>query len=1025
MQRFRTALALSALLLCAVVSAACPSTAQALQPPRPGELERLAEEGRLDEAVAQARSYGNDRVAPELLQRLAPERFEGDLIGQWSELQALSDPEWPLMWGHMPSEGVVKVPVVLIDFTDYPAALSTAQLNSMLSGTGDPDLFPTESLRNYYLRSSYGQLDIRPQVVGIYHYPGPRSQVTDERALVQEAFSYFDQLGHDYTQYDSNADGYIDYEIVFWAGPTGEWASFWWGHYGETGDYNFLLDGKRLRPWSWQWTPSADHLTASTVIHETGHALGLQDLYDYDSSVGPDGGVGVWDPMECNTGDHNAVSKWMLGWLTPSIVSSGSSSTELRPAGLCPDALIAGPGYSTADPFREFFMVAARNRSGNDDVDWLYPTDTRLQVWHFDATLDSTGLWFEYDNSYASHKFARIMEADGLEEIEAGVLDTSPVWIDLYAPGQSFTPTTFPNSRFYTGLDSGVSITNIARSGANLTFTAAIGSTGVGDGNDEIPGVPLPASPALGALDYSADHDDVYSVYLQAGQTFTAALTGPAATDFDTRLYPPGTLSIASGTSVASATGVTYPDSLSYTPATSGTYYLRAYAYAGSGAYSITHNAAAVIDDDDIPGVTAPASPISGSVDKASDGSDVYAFALQAGQTLSASLTGPAGTDFDMGLFAPGSASISTGEQVAWATSTAYPDRFTYAVSTSGTYYLRVYPWSGGGSYTVTYSISDGSVVRPQGMERIAGSTRYATSAEVSERGFPAGSDTVILATGQNWPDALGGAALSGVYDAPVLLTQRDYVPDPVANELQRLDPSRIIILGGSGAVSEYVDWELWSLLPGVTIERCEGSDRHATSREIAQRVVEDSAAFDGTAFVSTGLSFPDALAAAPLSAAFEWPLYLSGPGGLPQATLLAMQAAGVNEVVILGGTSAVPGIVEWQLSDAGISATRLAGSNRYETALQVAQFGVDEGLSWDGSGIAAGVSFPDALSGGAMLGRCRSVMLLTPQAYLYGGVYDALNDVRGELGGMFIVGGTGAVSQYAEDDACWAAGFY
>ncbi len=128
------------------------------------------------------------------------------------------------------------VSVVLIDFEDYPATVTTAQLQQLLSGDGFDGYAPVESLRNYYLRSSYGKLDIRPDVLGIYHYPGPRSAVdssTDsaERQLVEDALSYFDQRGHDFSVYDANADGRIDYEIVYWTGPRGAWSSFWWGHY--------------------------------------------------------------------------------------------------------------------------------------------------------------------------------------------------------------------------------------------------------------------------------------------------------------------------------------------------------------------------------------------------------------------------------------------------------------------------------------------------------------------------------------------------------------------------------------------------------------------------------------------------------------------------------------------------------------------------------------------------------------------------------------------------------------------------
>jgi len=112
--------------------------------------------------------------------------------------------------------------------------------------------------------------------------------------------------------------------------------------------------------------------------------------------------------------------------------------------------------------------------------------------------------------------------------------------------------------------------------------------------------------------------------------------------------------------------------------------------------------------DDDIPGVAIPSSPFTGSVSHASDLDDVYRIALMAGQTLKASIMGPAGTDFDLYLYPPGTATVKVTGAVAAARGVSYPDAFTYTATQSGTYYLDVYSSSGAGSYTVTYSVSSG-----------------------------------------------------------------------------------------------------------------------------------------------------------------------------------------------------------------------------------------------------------------------------------------------------------------------------
>lgn len=85
---------------------------------------------------------------------------------------------------------------------------------------------------------------------------------------------------------------------------------------------------------------------------------------------------------------------------------------------------------------------------------------------------------------------------------------------------------------------------------------------------------------------------------------------------------------------------------------------------------------------------------------------------------------------------------------------------------------------------------------------RIAGADRYATAAEMSRRTFPGLATTVFLASGLLHSDALGGAAQAARLGAPILLTRPDCIPAPVSVELDRLQPSSIIVLGGPEALA-------------------------------------------------------------------------------------------------------------------------------------------------------------------------------------------------------------------------------
>lgn len=307
------------------------------------------------------------------------------------------------------------------------------------------------------------------------------------------------------------------------------------------------------------------------------------------------------------------------------------------------------------------------------------------------------------------------------------------------------------------------------------------------------------------------------------------------------------------------------------------------------------------------------------------------------------------------------------------------------------------------------------------GVLRIAGLDRYTTAIEASKEAFPNGADTVVIATGANWPDALGGSALAGAVGGPLLLTQPTALPDAVKAEIERLNATSAYILGGTGAVDAAVETKLKGMLGAANVTRLAGTDRYGTAKAVADKVIELAGdAYDGGALVATGGNYPDALAGSPVAAAMVRPILLAHP-----TTNAVYVPEDVTDVAILGGTGAVSAAVETALkADLGAdSVTRLGGLNRYATAALVADWGVDKGLSWNGVGLATGENFPDALSAGAMLGSFKSVMLLTQSETLAPEAKAALQSNADEVLTMYIIGGTGAVSEAVVYYAQLAAG--
>lgn len=291
---------------------------------------------------------------------------------------------------------------------------------------------------------------------------------------------------------------------------------------------------------------------------------------------------------------------------------------------------------------------------------------------------------------------------------------------------------------------------------------------------------------------------------------------------------------------------------------------------------------------------------------------------------------------------------------------------------------------------------------------RLAGDDRYETSVQISKEAFPNGSDAVIIATGANWPDALCGSALAGAVDAPILLAAPGGLTAAVKAEIKRLGAVDAYILGSDAVVSVAIEKQLDDMLPGY-VDRIAGKDRYWTAKAITNKVIElRPQEYDGTALVTTGGNYADAMAAAPLSAALAWPILLVNP--LDNSVYAP---ADLSHAVILGGKTAVPAAVETHLGAliGAADVERLDGANRYETAAKIAQYGVDAGMHWNGVGIASGINFPDALAGGASLGRLGAVVLLTPPAALAPAAAGKLEGNAADISTVYILGGPSAVT--------------
>ncbi|CAN5164209.1 hypothetical protein BH23ACT9_BH23ACT9_35540 [soil metagenome] len=202
-----------------------------------------------------------------------------------------------------------------------------------------------------------------------------------------------------------------------------------------------------------------------------------------------------------------------------------------------------------------------------------------------------------------------------------------------------------------------------------------------------------------------------------------------------------------------------------------------------------------------------------------------------------------------------------------------------------------------------------------------------------------AGSE-VLLARDDVFADALASGGAQGQLGAPLLLTDSEALDPRVVEELQRLGAGRVTLLGGLDALSAGVEAEVTAL--GYDTDRLQGLTRLETAIDIAETLYPNATtAIIARAFGSDGddtRAFADSLAAGAFSVATATPLLLTEGDSLSSATRAHLAASTVETVTVAGGTDAVSQAVVADLEGLGLEVTRVAGANRFETAVALAQ---------------------------------------------------------------------------------------
>jgi putative cell wall-binding protein len=245
---------------------------------------------------------------------------------------------------------------------------------------------------------------------------------------------------------------------------------------------------------------------------------------------------------------------------------------------------------------------------------------------------------------------------------------------------------------------------------------------------------------------------------------------------------------------------------------------------------------------------------------------------------------------------------------------------------------------------------------------RISGKDRFEVAVNVSKNGWSEGSDVVFLANYLAFADALSSAPLAYKFNSPILLTRSNGLNEITKNEIKRLKPSKIYIIGGTGSINENVVNELKKIIP--SIERINGVDRYEVSYNISKHFSESN-----TAFVANGLKFPDALSIAPYAAQMKSPILLTKEKDIPEFTVKAL--LGKLKTTVIGGPGSVSDVVYRKLPNP----TRIGGADRFEVSRNIVR---EFDLTSHSTFVATGFTFADALTGSVLAAKEKASLLLT-----------------------------------------------
>lgn len=321
---------------------------------------------------------------------------------------------------------------------------------------------------------------------------------------------------------------------------------------------------------------------------------------------------------------------------------------------------------------------------------------------------------------------------------------------------------------------------------------------------------------------------------------------------------------------------------------------------------------------------------------------------------------------------------ISNKSEAIKMSTNAYQELLASGISKGITNYLKA---------NVTLSSTPGA--------RMYGATRFETSYLAAKKGWTT-SDTVIIAPGMSYPDALCAGPLAAKNNAPILLARNESLSSQseLKNLLSSLKVKKAIIVGGPTVLSTSFENGIKAM--SISTERLGGLDRYETSVKIAQAV-----GTNGEVAIATGAGFADSLSISAVAGIRRMPILLTEKSVLTGTVKKYLDKQSITRSYIIGGTTVISDSVAKSVKNP----ERIGGADRYETNEKI--FNKFKGsLTSSEMFMALGTNFPDALSISALAAQKKSFVLLTNTTDVEAPVMNVVTKNRDSISKMYIVGG-------------------